>query len=286
MIEKNRIVYIIVAVLVAVTLIHVGYRLFRRDSTVPRFPGSQGERLETWNNMRRLALTDENISEFVDALLSSPTLPPPRGMAEVSFVSLTESHKTDAQEALVGFLMAYRENEPGTVYDYLANSRAPTQLPLDVKKSIQDIARQSGHSLPLETDAAAFLYLWSYLESNGIGWEFLLEGSGASCFWETNVPLTPEASIQLVLTDPALFGSITSRGHMFDGTLRLNEVLTRGNRVVFCDVFFVTELNKAKDHDFCAIGVRFWFDEAAKKWVPYTLALVTPEIRQDLQFPF
>jgi len=218
-------------------------------------------------------------------MLSNRTLPVPKGTSAVSFDDLTDFQSTDIQEALEGFFTAYRENDPHPVYDYLAISRGPTQLAPELKRNIQDFAR-SEQALTLVTDAEAFVHLWNDLGSNGSGWEFLLDKSGESCFWETNTPLTPDQSIQMVLTDPALFGNTTSKGHVFEITLKLHESLALGNKVRFCDVFFVAELNEAKDRDFCATGVRFWFCEDIKKWVPHTLLLVTPAIRQDLQFLF
>ena len=89
-----------------------------------------------------------------------------------------------------------------------------------------------------------------------------------------------------VLEDPALFGNTTSMQHLFTTSLRLDEMLSQNKKVLFCDMFFVAELNKAKDQDFCATGIRFWFDEEREKWVPNTLVFVTPQIRQDLQVPF
>jgi len=283
MTEKGRIIYIVVGVLVVVTLIHVGVRLFRGERADFTPPGSRGERLETWNGMRRLELTDKNISDFVDAMLLSRTLPAPKGTSVVPFDSVTELQKVDIREALIGFFAAYRGVEPAPVYDYLATSRGPTQLIPDIRKTIQNVAHQSG--VTLETEKEVFGYAWD-LGSKGIGWEFLLDGSGQSCFWETNAPLSPNQSTQFVLEDPALFGNITTMSHVFTISLKVNESLSRGTKLLFCDAFFVTELNKAKDQDFCAMGIRFWFDDAGKKWVPCTLAFVTPEIRRDIQIPF
>lgn len=122
--------------------------------------------------------------------------------------------------------------------------------------------------------------------SKGIGWGFLLEGSGQCCFWETNAPLTSEQSIQMVLEDPTLFGNTTAMQHLFTTSLKVNEALSQGKKVLFCDVFFVAELVKAKDQDFCATGVRFWFDETTTKWIPNMLIFTTPQVRQDIQVPF
>jgi hypothetical protein len=285
--QKNRITHIIVATLVVVTLLHVGYRLFRGDQGVSRhvYSGSRGERLETWNNMRRLKLTDENISAFVDAMLSNPTLPAPKGTSEISFASLTELQKADIREALIGFFAAYRGDDPNVVYDYLAISRGSTQLDPGIKKSIQDVARQSGNASTLETDKDVFGHIWD-LGSKGIAWEFLLDKSGQSSFWQTGIPLTPNQSIQMVLEDPALFSNITTAGHIFTVSLKKDESLKRGEEMLFCDSFFVTELSKVKDQDFCALGVRFWYDKIGKKWIPDVLVLVTPVVRQDIKVPF
>lgn len=287
MTHKKYIVTIVVVVLVTITLIHVGYRLSSRTRTISHdiYSGSRGERLEKWNDMRRLKLTDDNISTFVNALLSKTTLPVPTRATEVSLDSMTESQKGDIREALMGFFRAYREDVPSPVYEYLAVSRGHTQFIPQVKESVLDAARQSGTPLASDADSEAFAFVWN-MGSRGIGWEALLEKSGLCCFWETNAPLTPDQSVQMVLEDPALFGNTTSMPHLFTVSLRMQENLERGNKLLFCDVFFVAELNKAKDQDFCATGMRFWFDEAEMKWVPNMLVLVTPQVRKDLQFPF
>ena len=191
----------------------------------------------------------------------------------------------DIRSALMSFFLAYREDKPASVYDYFANSRGSVQLIPQIRNSILEAARQAGHTSALETDKEMYTFIWD-MGSRGIGWGFLLEGSGQCCFWETNVPLTSEQSIHLVLEYPALFGNITSMQHLFTTSLRMNEMLSQNKKILFCDVFFVAELNKAKDQDFCATGIRFWFDEEREKWVPNTLVFVTPQIRQDIQIPF
>jgi hypothetical protein len=268
--QMNRTAYIILTVLVVITLLHVGYRLFHGERANVSPPGSRGERLETWDRMRRLELTDDNLSKFVSALLPNQTLPVPDGTSEVAPTALTATQRTDIRTALMEFFMAYRQDDPHLVYDYLAVSRGPTQLIPELK-------------MAMKTDKEVFEYLWNE-GSKGIGWGFLLEGSGQCGFWKTNTPLAPNnQSIQGVLTDPELFGNVTAAGHIFTVRLKKNESLARGEELLFCDVFFGTELNKAKDQDPCATGVRFWWDNAGEKWIPDILIFVTPEMRQDIQ---
>ena len=58
---KNYFVPIIVGVLLVVTVVHIGLRMSRNEPASV-LPGTVGERQETWNDMRRLALTNENLS--------------------------------------------------------------------------------------------------------------------------------------------------------------------------------------------------------------------------------
>jgi hypothetical protein len=249
------------------------------------YSGSQAERLETWNDMKRISLTDDNISQFIDKTLTSEILPLPQGVTQLSFNDLLKEQKNDIKQALEEFFKAYRTDNADIVYEYLAISRGSTTLHPEIRKSIEQIAKQENLLSHLNTEKAMFRYVWEK-GSKGIGWESLLEKSGQYCLWQIDAPLKEEQALQMVLEDQNLFNNKSVMPHIFAVSLELLEHLSRKKKITFGDIFFVTELSKKKDNDFCAMSVRFWWNEKTQKWTPMMLALVTPQVRQDMQFPF
>ncbi|GHT23765.1 hypothetical protein FACS189419_08160 [Planctomycetales bacterium] len=282
--SRNQII-IVVLLLLALVQITITWRHRSRDTSTTLSPGSQAERLSTWSDMKRLPLNDENIKNFVGDILKTETLSLPPAASKVQAEHLSEEQKQDIHDALEGFFTAYRGSNPAPVFNYLTVLRGKTEFPDEVKKAVLEAAKQSNPSLKLESDQDMFNFVWN-LGSKGIGFGNLLESSGRISFWETNAPLTDEQHIQKILDEPDLFKNTVSVPHVFTSSQKLIQLLQKGEKVLFADAYFVSELIPEKDKDICAFGLRFWWNEETKKWTPYILILVTPEVRQDVQFPF
>ena len=275
----NKVSAYCVAVLAVLTLLHIGYRwLHVKEIPANIYHGSRGERLERWNNLKRLSLTDSNIDSIVDDMLRSQTLSRPNGTKEFSFDALTVTQKEDLRHAITGFFKAYRGNDPKPVFEYLAVDRGRTEFSPRMRELLV------GNSASLLSDEEIFSRVWN--AGGGIGWQSILSKSEQSCLWVANSPLGQEQLLHMVLEEPELFQNTTSMGHLFAVNDKMESLLEQRKTLLFVDIFFVTELIADKDNDFCATGVRFWFDEDSQKWVPNVLIFVTPQIRQDLSVPF
>jgi hypothetical protein len=276
----NRFSVFCLAVLVALTLLHIGYRYsYVKKIPADVYHGSQAERLEKWNSLKRLSLTDSNIDLIVGDMLRSQTLPRPGETEEFSWEALTVTQKEDLVFAITGFFKAYRSNDPEPAFEYLAIQRGQTEFSSEMRKVLLPNPKS------VQTDEEIFSGIWN-VGPRGIGWQSILSKSGQSCLWTTNLPLTMEQLPHKVLEEPDLFQNVTSMGHIFAVNDKMKSLLEQKRTLLFIDIFFVAELIPDKDSDFCATGVRFWFNEDNQKWVPSVLVFTTPRPRQDLAVPF
>lgn len=276
----NKISVYCIVILVVLTSLHIAYRRSQM-SKIPTdvYHGSQAEKLERWNNLKRLSLTDSNIDSIVEDMIRSQTLPRPSGTKECSLDTLTVPQKEDLRFAITGFFKAYRGSDPKPVFEYLSVQRGQTGFSPAMRKLLVDNPES------LQTDEEIFCSIWN-VGSKGIGWQSILSKSEQSCLWTTNSPLTREQLPQMILEEPGLFQNVTVMGHIFEVNSKMESLLEQKKVLSFIDIFFVAELVANKDSEFCATGVRFWFDEDNQKWVPHVLVFVTPSPRQDINVLF
>jgi hypothetical protein len=281
--------YIRIGVIALIIVLNLGVLTYRyiNDKRIPKnvYSGSQAERLETWNDMKRLSLSDRNISNFVNHLLESETLECPPNVEKIDYSTLTETQMKDINLALSEFFQVYRGEEADPVYDYLAVSRGNTTFIPEIKQSIETSVKKSNPSLTFETEKDLFRYVWNE-GSKGIGWDSLLMESGQCCFWKINKPMNDAQSLHLVLSDEKMFRNRTTMPHVFMSSLELSRLLKEGKTILFGDIFFVTELNPQRGREFCATGVRFWFNKEIEKWISWGLVLVTPSLNHNIAVIF
>jgi len=231
------------------------------------YSGTQAERIEYWNNLKRINLTETNINSFVDEMMQSCNLQIPKESQAMFMESLTEEQRSDLKDAIVKFIVYYGGNDPKNIYEYISVDRGLGQVRInDQLKLLFSESKKSSN----DTDKDLFVYYWND-KNLGFFWQSLLGNSGEFCLWKIKAEqiITNAEILNMTTEDEVLFGNKSITPHLFVEHKPLGKV-SMEKELIFSDFYFVTELCKEKNSEFCSVKVRFVLD-GNNKWSPFML---------------
>lgn len=196
-------------------------------------------------------------------------------------VRLTAKQAADLELAILGLVVAYRDNEPADVLAYM-RERGEKLERSRRERMEAGISKSRQRDLSALSDDEFYVKAWTLFHCDP-HWHGLVASESRWQTWDGRGTSTEEIRrIELdplnnPLSDAAILsqlfrGDVTSQHNFAPMEGSLDEELGGDEAVVLADVKLIVQLDQTLANERVAYIVRFWFNRAAGKWQPIALA--------------